>query len=311
MTKPHAFLFPGQGSQSVGMLSGYLKDHAQIQETFEEASTALGYDLWKITQENAELLNQTQYTQPALLTGSVALWRIWNKLALPKPALLAGHSLGEYSALAIADVWTLSDAVRLVAKRGELMQQAVPQGVGAMAAILNLSDEAVREVCEKISTPSACVEVANYNSPGQVVISGHLSAVREAMSLAKLAGARKTIELPVSVPAHSFLMKPAAKELGDFMDTLVWNPPKIPVIHNVSVKRSTTQADIKHALIDQLSGTVRWVETILFLHQQGCGLFVECGPGQVLTGLNKRILPEVPGGSLQSLEGFNLLTQQG
>ena len=283
-----AFVFPGQGSQHKGMLADFAQE-SLVKQTFEEAGQALGYDLWTLVQEDEAKLNQTEYTQPALLTASVALWRLWRSKNNDKPEYLAGHSLGEYTALVCAEALNLSSAVRLVAKRGALMQQAVKPGEGAMAAIIGLDDAKVIEACQ-VASAKGMVSVANFNSPGQVVIAGEKTAVEAAIEACKALGAKRAIPLAVSVPSHCALMEPAASELAGFMQTLNWSAPRIPIIHNVDVSTHADIASIQKALTAQLSQSVRWVETIQKLNQLGCGRFLECGPGKVLSGLNKRIV---------------------
>lgn len=291
MMQKIAFVFPGQGSQSVGMLQNIAALYPSIQETFKEASEALGYDLWALTSNGpAEKLNQTEYTQPALLTAGVALWRvIRGQTPSSFPAFLAGHSLGEYTALVCAESLTLVDAVRLVALRGKVMQDAVKPGEGAMAAILGLEDDAVRMICENIRTPTEIVAAANYNTPGQVVISGHAAAVLSAIEYAKTQGAKRALLLPVSVPSHCVLMKPAAIKLREAMVEIPFKLPRIPVIHNVDVSVHTSTDEIRQVLVEQLYQPVRWVETIRWMALKGVEAIYECGPGSVLSGLNKRI----------------------
>lgn len=283
-----AFVFPGQGSQAVSMLADF-SDESIIQETFKEASEALGYDVWELISEGpAEKLNQTNFTQPALLTASVALWRLLSAKLESKPATLAGHSLGEYSALVCAEIITLSDAVKLVQKRGELMQASVPEGVGAMAAVIGLDDDAIIAACEQ-AKENEVVSAVNFNSPGQVVIAGNKAAVERAGLLCKEAGAKRVLPLPVSVPSHCALMKGAAEELAKELDKLTFNTATIPVINNVDVAIETSEASIKSALVRQLYSPVRWTETIELLAKNGCTQVLEVGPGKVLQGLLKRI----------------------
>lgn len=283
-----AFVFPGQGSQAVSMLADFA-DETVIQNTFKEASQALGYDVWQLVSEGpAEKLNQTNYTQPALLTASVALWRLWSTKSDIKPATLAGHSLGEYSALVCADVLDLGEAVKLVQKRGELMQASVPEGVGAMAAVIGLDDAAIIAACEQAQKQEV-VSAVNFNSPGQVVIAGHKAAVERAGVLCKEAGAKRVLPLPVSVPSHCALMKSAADELAKELDNITFNAPSIPVINNVDVIAENSAEQIKSALVRQLYSPVRWTETIELLAKNGCTQVLEIGPGKVLQGLLKRI----------------------
>lgn len=283
-----AFVFPGQGSQSLGMLADFA-DNEMVQNTFAEASEALGYDLWKLIQEGpAEKLNQTQITQPALLTSSVAMWRVWQEKGGDTPAVLAGHSLGEYSALVCADVLSLSVAVKLVENRGNYMQQAVPEGTGAMFAIIGLADEAIKEACEQ-AAQGQVVSPVNFNSPGQVVIAGNKEAVERAGELCKEAGAKRALPLPVSVPSHCALMSSAADKLAEDLKAISFNAPQIPVINNVDVEAYSDGEKIKDALIRQLYSPVRWTETVNKMAEQGVESLVEAGPGKVLQGLTKRI----------------------
>jgi len=283
-----AFVFPGQGSQAVGMLSDFA-DNEVVQQTFTEASDALGYNLWQLVAEGpVEKLNQTNFTQPALLTASVALWRLWASQSDIKPAVLAGHSLGEYSALVCAGVISLAEGVKLVEKRGEFMQASVPAGVGAMAAIIGLDDQTIIDSCAKAHNDEV-VAAVNFNSPGQVVIAGHKAAVERAGVLCKEAGAKRVLPLPVSVPSHCALMKDAADKLAEEFNNITFNTPLIPVVNNVDVVAETDVEAIKLALIKQLYSPVRWTESIEKLSTMGVSLVVEAGPGKVLQGLIKRI----------------------
>ena len=283
-----AFLFPGQGSQTVGMLADY-RDEPVLQHTFNEASGALGYDLWKLVQDGPESdLNSTEKTQPALLTAGVALWRLWQHRGGARPDVLAGHSLGEYTALCCAGVLTLGDAVRLVEKRGQLMQSAVPDGQGSMAAILGLEDEQVRAACAEAANGDV-VEAVNFNAPGQVVIAGSVAAVQRAVEACKAAGAKRALPLPVSVPSHCALMRPAAEQLVEVINGLRLHEPEIAVINNVDVTVETDLGRVTDALVRQLYSPVRWVETVQKLAADGVTLAYECGPGKVLAGLVKRI----------------------
>lgn len=290
-----AWVFPGQGSQSVGMLSALADKYPSIRATFAEASQCVGYDLWALTQNGpAEKLNQTIYTQPALLVAGVALWRVYieRRLDFSTPAFLAGHSLGEYTALVCASALDFYDAVRLVVTRARLMQFAVPEGLGAMAAILGLSDSDVLTVCKE-SAGEEVVSPANYNTIGQVVIAGHKTAVLRAIERAKSIGAKRAILLPISVPSHCALMKPLIPEFSQYLENVTFKAPTIPVLHNVDVAVSKNPIDIRRALCEQLYSPVRWVKTIQTLFQQGVECVLECGPGLVLTGLNKRIVPSL------------------
>ena len=283
-----AFVFPGQGSQTVAMLSDF-SDNNIVQNTFKEASDALGYDLWQlVAQGPAEQLNQTNFTQPALLTASVALWRVWQAESDIQPAILAGHSLGEYSALVCADVISLTDGVKLVEKRGEYMQTCVPAGVGAMAAVIGLDDQAIIDACAQ-AQDNEIVAAVNFNSPGQVVIAGHKAAVERAGELCKTAGAKRVLPLPVSVPSHCALMKEAAIKLAADLEKITFNTPVINVVNNVDVAVETSGEAIKMALVKQLYSPVRWSETISQIGEKGITQMVEVGPGKVLQGLVKRI----------------------
>jgi [acyl-carrier-protein] S-malonyltransferase len=292
-----AFVFPGQGSQTVGMLADFA-DNEVVQQTFSEASEALGYNLWQLVAHGpAEKLNQTNFTQPALLTASVALWRLWASQSDSQPAMLAGHSLGEYSALVCAGVISLSEGVKLVEKRGEFMQASVPAGVGAMAAIIGLDDQAIIDACAKAQNDDV-VAAVNFNSPGQVVIAGHKGAVERAGILCKEAGAKRVLPLPVSVPSHCALMKDAADKLAEEFNRVTFNTPLIPVVNNVDVTAESDVEAIKLALIKQLYSPVRWTETIELLAKSDISLVVEAGPGKVLQGLIKRIDKSITSASI-------------
>ena len=283
-----AFVFPGQGSQSVGMMAAF-GDAPVIKETFVEASDLLQIDLWKMAIEGpAEDMAQTVNTQPLMLTAGIAIWRLWRNAGGAMPSFFAGHSLGEYSALVAAGVIPFADAVPLVRYRAEAMQDAVPAGQGGIAAILGLDDEAVKAACAE-AAQGEIVELANFNSPGQIVISGSRAAVERAIDAAKAKGAKRAMMLAMSVPAHSSLMRPAAAKLRLRIDSLNFSPPTAPVIQNFDVKSFNDPAIIKDALVRQLSGPVRWIETITAFADAGATQVVECGPGRVLAGLNKRI----------------------
>ncbi|WP_331843106.1 ACP S-malonyltransferase [Pantoea agglomerans] len=285
-----AFVFPGQGSQTVGMLTELAVTYPLVEETFREASDALGYDLWQlVSQGPAEELNKTWQTQPALLAASVAIYRVWQQQGGEQPALMAGHSLGEYSALVCAGVLNFADAVKLVELRGKLMQEAVPEGTGAMQAIIGLDDAAIRKACEE-SAQGQVVSPVNFNSPGQVVIAGNKEAVERAGAACKAAGAKRALPLPVSVPSHCALMKPAADKLAVALESITFNAPAVPVINNVDVKAETDAAAIRHALVRQLYSPVRWTESVEAMAAQGVTQLLEMGPGKVLTGLTKRIV---------------------
>jgi len=289
----HAFIFPGQGSQAVGMLSDLATSFPVVKQTFEHASTILGYDLWALCQTGPEsTLNQTDKTQPALLAASVAVWRVWKQQGGCDPKVMAGHSFGEYSALTCAEALNYSDAVSLAQARGQFMQAAVPEGQGAMAAILGLEDAKIVEVCTQ-AAEGQVVAAVNFNAPGQVVIAGDKTAVERAMVQAKQAGAKKVVALAVSVPAHCDLMQPAALQMAQRLTDIAINLPKIPVIHNVDVTAKTDATAIRTALTEQLIKPVRWVETVNKIAAEGTTLLFECGPGKVLTGLSKRINAQV------------------
>ncbi|ODN67476.1 ACP S-malonyltransferase [Methylophaga muralis] len=300
-----AFVFPGQGSQSVSMLAELSESFPQVQETFAEASDALGYDLWALVQNGPETeLNQTDKTQPAMLAAGIAVWRCWQAVSNYKPAYFAGHSLGEYTALVAAEALDFKTAIKLVEKRGQLMQQAVPAGEGAMAAILGLEDDVVKAVCQQASV-EGIVEAVNFNSPGQVVIAGSKAAVDKAVEIATETGAKRALLLPVSVPSHCALMRPAAEELSKELESVSIQAPQIPVIHNTSVTATTDPDEIRQLLAQQLYNPVRWVETVEWLAAQGVDTLVECGPGKVLAGLSKRIDK-----SLQALPVYDSVTLQ-
>ena len=284
-----AFVFPGQGSQSLGMMSDLAAGFAVVGETFAEASAVLGYDLWQLVQQGPEQdLNRTHITQPAMLAAGVAAWRVWQSQTDVTPAMMAGHSLGEYTALVCAGALAFPDAVALVADRGRYMQQAVPAGSGAMAAILGLDDDQVRKVCAE-AAQGEVVDAVNFNSPGQVVIAGHAAAVARAIDAAKAAGAKRALALPVSVPSHCRLMQPAAEQMQQRLATIEITSPNTPVINNVDVTAATTADAIRESLVRQLYQPVRWVETIQTMQTNGVSTLIECGPGKVLVGLNKRI----------------------
>lgn len=305
-----AFLFPGQGSQAVGMLGAFAATYPSVRETFAEAADVLGFDLWDLVAQGPEdELNRTENTQPALLVSSIAIWRVWGERTVVRPAWMAGHSLGEYSALVCSGTLEFADAVRLVRERGRAMQQAVPAGVGAMAAILGLSDELIAELCEATSRDDACVSAANFNSPGQVVIAGHAPAVQRLVELAKSQGAKRALMLPVSVPSHCPLMLPAAERLGSMLSSLTIRGPDARVVHNVDVAAHADEQEIREALVAQLHHPVRWSETIRTMAASGVRQFVECGPGKVLAGLNKRIVPECAVTSINDPESLNKLLE--
>ena len=284
-----AFVFPGQGSQAVGMLAELAAAHADVRATFEEASQGASVDLWQLSQQGPEeQLNRTENTQPALLASSVAVWRVWQKLGGARPAQLAGHSLGEYSALVCAGALSLHDAAALVAERGRLMQAAVPAGVGAMAAILGGDDAQIAAVCDEVAQGQV-VAPANYNSPGQLVIAGNAEAVDRALARLAELGVKKAIKLAVSVPSHCALMREAADRLGERMAAIAWQRPSIPVIQNAEARSYASVEEIRGALQRQLYLPVRWSQCVQALAAAGATGVFECGPGKVLTGLVKRI----------------------
>jgi [acyl-carrier-protein] S-malonyltransferase len=284
-----AFVFPGQGSQSLGMLAELAAAHAEVRSAFDEASGGAGVDLWQIAQDGPEeKLNQTEFTQPALLAAGIGVWRAWLARGGAQPARLAGHSLGEYAALVAAGALTLADGARLVRERGRLMQLAVPAGSGAMAAVLGAEDAVVADVCAAVSNATVVVP-ANFNSPGQIVIGGHADAVDRALAELAQRGVRKAVKLAVSVPSHTPLMRDAADQLGAFMATLAWSLPDRPVVQNADASAHERTEDIRDALVRQLYLPVRWSECVQRLAAQGTMRLAECGPGKVLAGLAKRI----------------------
>jgi [acyl-carrier-protein] S-malonyltransferase len=286
-----AFFFPGQGSQSVGMMQG-LEAHAIVKQTFDEASAVLGVDFWKMATEANDEINLTENTQPIMLTAGVATWRVYQALGGQLPTAMAGHSLGEYTALVAANAISFADALPLVKFRAQVMQQAVPEGQGAMAAILGLDDETVRAVCAE-AAQGQVVQAVNFNSPGQVVIAGDKAAVERGMELAKAKGAKRALPLPVSVPSHCDLMKPAAEKLRAYLQNVAVQAPVVPVLHNADVAAYSDAAQIKDALVRQLYNPVRWVETVQQLAAQEVLAAAECGPGKVLAGLAKRIVADM------------------
>lgn len=287
-----AFVFPGQGSQSVGMMAGF-DEISVVRDTFVEASDTLKQDLWKLVTEGPlEELNKTINTQPIMLTAGIAVHRAWHALGGAAPVVMAGHSLGEYSALVAAGALHFTDALPLVRFRAQAMQEAVAEGVGAMAAILGLDDDVVRAVCAE-AAQNEVLEAVNFNSPGQVVIAGHKAAVERGIELAKAKGAKRVISLPVSVPSHCALMQSAAERLAQYLESVPVTPPTIPVLQNADVMSFDDPAKIKAALVKQLHRPVRWVESIQKMAQEGVQLAAECGPGKVLVGLNKRIAADM------------------
>ena len=287
-----AIVFPGQGSQSIGMMKGFA-DAPIVERTFLEANRILGIDLWTMVREGpADALNQTVNTQPVMLVAGVACWRAWREKNGPLPAWLAGHSLGEYSALVAADAMRFEDALPLVRLRAQAMQEAVPEGTGGIAAIIGLDAAKVVEVCRD-AAEGEVLEPANLNSPVQVVIAGHRAAVERGMALAKQRGAKIATMLPMSAPSHCSLMKPAAARLRERLEAIEMKKPTIPVIQNRNVEACADPARIREALVEQLDHPVRWVETVQFLGHKGVKRIVECGPGKVLVGLSKRIVPDI------------------
>jgi len=304
MSASLAFVFPGQGSQSLGMLAELGAQQHVIIDTFAEASAALGYDLWALTQQGPEeQLNQTDKTQPAILAASVALWRLWQAEGGPRPAFVAGHSLGEYSALVAAGSLPFADAVKLVELRGQLMQQAVPAGQGGMAAILGLEDADVLAACAE-AAQGEVVSAVNFNAPGQVVIAGSAAAVERAIEACKAKGAKRAMALPVSVPSHCDLMRPAAERFAASVEAIAWQAPQIPLVQNVSAALVADLDALKRDLLAQLYSPVRWVESMVALGDRGVTSLVECGPGKVLSGLNKRCVKGVSTYNLDTPEAF-------
>lgn len=288
-----AFVFPGQGSQKIGMLAQLAAQSPIVETTFAEASAALGYDLWDMIQHGEqEQINLTERTQPMLLTSSVAIWRLWSDRNGPAPGQMAGHSLGEWSALVCAGAVDFVDAVKIVQSRGAFMQQAVPVGVGAMAAILGLEDQVIFDACDS-ARQGEVVDAVNFNAPGQVVIAGSAAAVDRAIDLCKKAGAKRAMALPVSAPFHTSLMKPAAEQLAELVSSTAFATPTIPVIHNVHAQTETDAERIKALMLEQIYKPVMWVDCITALKQGGASVFAECGPGRVLNGLTKRIDREI------------------
>lgn len=304
MSASNAFVFPGQGSQAIGMLAEHGARQPLIIDTFAEASAALGYDLWSLCQQGPELqLNQTDKTQPAILAASIALWRLWLAEGGLKPAFVAGHSLGEYSALVAAGSLPFADAIKLVELRGQLMQQAVPAGTGGMAAILGLEDVDVLDACREAAQGDV-VSAVNFNAPGQVVIAGSAAAVERAIEVCKAKGAKRAMPLPVSVPSHCELMRPAAERFAGAIGDAPWRAPEIPLVQNVSAEVVSDLDTLRRNLLAQLYSPVRWVETIVVLNERGVSELVECGPGKVLSGLNKRCVKGINTYNLDTPEAF-------
>jgi len=288
-----AFIFPGQGSQAIGMMSDLAASHSLVKDTFSEASDALGLDMWEMCQAGPiEALSQTENTQPALLTCGIAAWRVWQDQGGAQPEIMAGHSLGEYTALVAANAMSFSDGVALVRDRGRYMQEAVPAGQGGMAAVIGLDDDKVREVCAAAAQDDV-LQAVNFNAPGQVVIAGSASAIERAAVQMKEAGAKRALPLPVSIPAHSSLMTPAAERLAERIATIEVSMPTIPVLHNCNVQIAQSDSEIAANLVSQLDSPVRWVESVNAMHAQGIERFIESGPGRVLGGMVKRIIKGV------------------
>ncbi|CUZ77026.1 ACP S-malonyltransferase [Serratia marcescens] len=305
-----AFVFPGQGSQTVGMLAELAAQFPIVEETFGEASSSLGYDLWQLVQQGpAEELNKTWQTQPALLAASVAIFRVWQQQGGKAPALMAGHSLGEYSALVCAGVLDFKAAIRLVELRGKLMQEAVPEGTGAMYAIIGLDNDAIAKACEE-SAQGQVVSPVNFNSPGQVVIAGNKEAVERAGAACKAAGAKRALPLPVSVPSHCALMKPAADKLAVALQDITFNAPQVPVVNNVDVRTENDPEAIRSALVRQLYSPVRWTESVEFIAAQGVTSLLEVGPGKVLTGLTKRIVDTLTAAAVNDTASLSAALEQ-
>ncbi|MBE0489060.1 MAG: ACP S-malonyltransferase [Halomonas sp.] len=289
MTQSLALVFPGQGSQQIGMLRELAERYSVVRTSFEEASDALGYDLWQVVQEGpVDALNATACTQPALLTASVAIWRVWQELEGPRPGAMAGHSLGEYSAMVCAGVMSFAEGIKLVRLRGDAMQAAVPVGEGAMAAILGLDDAVVEQACAE-AAQGEVVAAVNYNAPGQVVIAGGQAAVDRAIAACQAAGAKRAMPLPVSVPSHCALMAPAAERLAEAMDAIELKAPRYTVFQNVDAQAHADAETLRTRLIEQLYRPVRWTSCVEAMVEGGAEVFIECGPGKVLTGLGKRI----------------------
>ncbi|GAJ66296.1 malonyl CoA-acyl carrier protein transacylase [Edwardsiella piscicida] len=303
-------VFPGQGSQTVGMLADLAAQYPVVEQTFAEASEALGYDLWSLVQQGpAEELNKTWQTQPALLTASVAIYRVWQQNHGKQPAMMAGHSLGEYSALVCAGVLDFTQAVRLVELRGKLMQQAVPAGTGAMYAIIGLDNDAIAAACAEAAQGQVVAPV-NFNSPGQVVIAGEKEAVERAGAACKAAGAKRALPLPVSVPSHCALMKPAADQLAEALKAIAFHAPSCPVINNVDVTAATDADAIRDALVRQLYSPVRWTETVQLMAAEGVDHLLEMGPGKVLTGLTKRIVDTMTAAAVNDCASLTAALEQ-
>ena len=300
-----AFVFPGQGSQKIGMLADLAEHNPIIEKTFSEASEVLGYDMWHLIQKGAqEDINLTERTQPILLTCSVAIWRLWNEKKGPVPSQMAGHSLGEWSALVCANVIDFADGLKIVEARGKYMQQAVPVGQGAMAAIIGLEDQAILDACSEASSLGV-VDAVNFNAPGQVVIAGSNDAVEHAMEICKSAGAKRALPLPVSAPFHTSLMKPAADNLAEMVNAVTFRAPEVPIMHNVHANNENDPQVIKMLMLEQIYSPVRWVDCVKQLKKSGASTLIECGPGKVLSGLSKRIDRELIALATESAADFD------
>ena len=307
-----AFVFPGQGSQSLGMLGELSARHSIVVDTFNEASEGAGADLWTLAQQGPDTqLNQTEFTQPALLAAGIAAWRAWTKQGGAMPVALAGHSLGEYTALVAAGALSLSDAAKLVRLRGQLMQNAAPAGTGAMAAVIGAEDALVDEICRDASADGAVVVPANFNSPGQIVVGGHAAAVDRAIALLGERGVRKVVKLAVSVPSHTPLMREAADRLGEAMTSIAWAPPQLPVVQNVDAVVHEDVASIRDALVRQLYLPVQWTRCVEALAARGVTRIVECGPGKVLSGLTRRIDKSIEARALGTPDDFDAALADG
>jgi len=303
-----SIVFPGQGSQAIGMMSDLAAEHSLVKALFVEASDVLGVDVWAMTQEGPiEALSKTENTQPVLLTAGVAAWRVWESLGGTKPAIMAGHSLGEYTALVSAGALSFADGVELVRDRGRYMQDAVPAGEGGMAAIIGLDDDRVRAVCSDIADKHNPLQAVNFNAPGQVVIAGSAKAIEKATVAMKEAGAKRALPLPVSIPAHSSLMSPASERLAARLASVNVQMPVVPVLHNSNVQIASTTDEIKANLVAQLDSPVRWVESVQSMHAQGVERFIESGPGRVLGGMIKRIVKGVEVACLEKPDVFETL----
>ena len=300
-----AFVFPGQGSQKIGMLAELAEQNPIIEQTFSEASGVLGYDMWQLIQQGEQdEINLTQRTQPILLTCSVAIYRLWNEQQGTVPSQMAGHSLGEWSALVCANVIDFADGLRIVEARGKYMQQAVPVGQGAMAAIIGLDDQAILNACSEASSLGV-VDAVNFNAPGQVVIAGSNNAVERAMEICKSAGAKRALPLPVSAPFHTSLMKPAADNLAEMVNAVTFRAPEVPIMHNVHAKNENDPAVVKALMLEQIYSPVKWVDCVKQLKASGASTLVECGPGKVLSGLAKRIDRELIALATESAADFD------